>query len=62
MIQESALNSLGTIMLSPDVESAISEGSSLIPTELGNESLELGISSGRKLTYDSPPEVGEGSD
>ena len=51
-------------MLSPDVDSAISEGSSLIPSELGNEtivfgneSLELGITSGRKLTYDSWKQV-----
>ena len=66
MVHGSELKSLGTIMLSPDVDSAILEGSSLIPPELGNEtlklgneSLELGITSGRKLTNNSPPEVGE---
>ena len=62
MVHGSELKSLGTIMLSPDVDSAILEGSSLIPPELGNETLELGITSGRKLTYDSTPKVGEGSD
>ena len=69
LYQESELNTLGSIMLSPDVDSAVLKGSSLRPPELvneslelGNESLELGITSGRKQTYDSPPEVGEGSD
>ena len=60
LYQDSELNSLGTIMLSPDEDNATSEGSSLIPPELGNETLEFGneslklrITSGRKLTYDS---------